>query len=61
MRSFMEGILFGTVVGGLLGLLNTPAAEKKIARKRKLTLKTTHLRSKTSTSASKVCATRSIH
>lgn len=44
MRSFMEGIVFGTVVGGLLGLLNTPRSEKKTARKRKLTLRTTHLR-----------------
>ncbi len=29
MRSFMEGIVFGTVVGGLLGLLNTPRSGKE--------------------------------
>ena len=29
MSSFMEGIVFGTVVGGLLGLLNTPGSGKE--------------------------------
>ena len=35
MRSFMEGILFGTVVGGLLGLLNTPRSGKENRAKAK--------------------------
>lgn len=35
MRSFMEGIVFGTVVGGLLGLLNTPRSGKENRAKAK--------------------------
>lgn len=35
MRSFMEGILFGTVIGGLLGLLNTPRSGKENRAKAK--------------------------
>ena len=35
MRSFMEGIVFGTVVGGLLGLLNTPRSGKENREKAK--------------------------
>lgn len=35
MRSFMEGIVFGTVVGGLLGLLNTPHSGKENRAKAK--------------------------
>ena len=32
MRSFMEGILFGTVVGGLLGLTEHPPQRKRKSR-----------------------------
>ena len=35
MRSYMEGIVFGTVVGGLLGLLNTPRSGKENRAKAK--------------------------
>lgn len=35
MRSFMEGIVFGTIVGGLLGLLNTPRSGKENRAKAK--------------------------
>ncbi len=35
MRSFMEGLLFGTVVGGLLGLLNAPHSGKENREKAK--------------------------
>ena len=35
MRSFMEGIVSGTVVGGLLGLLNTPRSGKENRAKAK--------------------------
>ena len=35
MRSFMEGIVFGTVVGGLLGVLNTPRSGKENRAKAK--------------------------
>ena len=35
MRSFMEGIVFGTVDGGLLGLLNTPRSGKENRAKAK--------------------------
>lgn len=35
MRSFMEGIVFGTVVGGMLGLLNTPRSGKENRAKAK--------------------------
>lgn len=35
MRSFMEGIVFGTAVGGLLGLLNTPRSGKENRAKAK--------------------------
>lgn len=35
MRSFMEGIVFGAVVGGLLGLLNTPRSGKENREKAK--------------------------
>ena len=35
MRSFMEGIVVGTVVGGLLGLLNTPRSGKENRAKAK--------------------------
>lgn len=38
MRSFMEGIVFGTVVGGLLGLLNTPRSGKENRAKAKVYL-----------------------
>ena len=38
MRSFMEGIVFGTVVGGLLGLLNTPRSGKENRAKAKADL-----------------------
>lgn len=35
MRSFMEGILFGTLVGGMLGLLNSPGSGKDNRQKAK--------------------------